>query len=98
MLGQAVRVGAVEGLCSLFIPDLGSSSAYRAHRRDLDITASCEIACELRDYHVGLVYLDYVSDAKFKVYGQDDPELTYSLKGLVDSDSITGSLRQEGAA
>lgn len=41
--------------------------------------------------------LTITADAKSKVYGEDDPTLTYTSEGLVDGDVIEGSLaRDEG--
>ena len=41
--------------------------------------------------------LTITADAKTKVYGENDPELTYSSSGLVGNDTITGELtRAEG--
>ena len=41
--------------------------------------------------------LTVTADAKTKVYGEEDPELTYTAEGLVGTDTLTGSLtREEG--
>ena len=41
--------------------------------------------------------LEVVADDVSKTYGEEDPELTYTVKGLVDGDEVTGKLgREEG--
>ena len=41
--------------------------------------------------------LTITADAKTKVYGTDDPELTYQVEGLIEGESLTGALtRAEG--
>ena len=35
------------------------------------------------------------ADAKTKVAGEDDPELTYTVSGLLGSDALTGALSRE---
>lgn len=43
--------------------------------------------------------IEITADAKSKVYGDADPELTYQVKGLVNNDKLTGALqRGEGEA
>lgn len=44
------------------------------------------------DFTIGKKPLEIIADAKTKVYGTDDPTLTYTSTGLVGSDAITGSL------
>jgi hypothetical protein len=39
--------------------------------------------------------LTITADAKTKVEGEDDPELTYTTKGLVEGDKLTGALTRE---
>ena len=42
--------------------------------------------------------LTIIADAQTKVYGEDDPEFTYTQEGLVEGDEITGTLsRVEGS-
>ncbi len=44
------------------------------------------------EVNIGKRELRIAADAKTKKYGEDDPELTYAVSGLLNIDSITGSL------
>ena len=49
------------------------------------------------DFIIAQKALTIIAEAKTKVYGEKDPELTYTSEGLVGSDAFTGALtRDEG--
>ena len=68
MLGQTIRVCAIECPGALLILYPGRSAAHRTDVRYLNIAAPCKIPGNLRDYHVGLIDLYGVSYAKLKIF------------------------------
>ena len=50
-----------------------------------------------KDFTISQKALTITADAKTKVYGTEDPELTYQVEGLIEGESLTGALtRAEG--
>ncbi|MBQ9727068.1 MAG: hypothetical protein IJV65_06145, partial [Kiritimatiellae bacterium] len=65
-------------------------------------TAQFEVSAQFYDPATGTVQvaisprpLTVRADAKSKVYGDADPELTYSVSNLVEGDSVSGALTRE---
>ena len=45
-------------------------------------------------FTIGKKSIRITADSVSKTYGEDDPELTYTVEGLVDGDSLTGGLER----
>ena len=61
---------------------------YSASIKAGNVTASCE-------FTISPAELTITADAKTKVYGETDPELTYTYEGLFSGSSFTGKLSRE---
>ncbi|WP_447637862.1 MBG domain-containing protein [Flavobacterium microcysteis] len=68
---------------------------YAIKQGTLAATGNYDIAYTAADFNITTTILYIVADAKSKVYGANDPTLTYTVSGLVNGDTesiITGNL------
>ena len=80
--------------------DTTYSNHVNAGTATITITAKAESAYSgtiTQTFTINQKALTITAEAKTKVYGTEDPALTYSVEGLVEGESLTGSLaRAEG--
>jgi len=71
----------------------GSSvGTYAIGQGNLDVSSNYTITFVSANLSITAKALTVTADAKTKVYGSSDPTLTYTTTGLVDPDTLTGSL------
>ena len=69
--------------------DVGS---YAIKRGDLSAGDNCAINYTGANLTVSKKSVTVTAEAKSKIYGDADPELTYTVEGLVGSDTLSGAL------
>ena len=62
---------------------------------DVDACKNYVVSFTGADLTITKKTLSVTADAKAKTYGEEDPELTYTVTGLVDDDTLTGELTRE---
>jgi len=67
---------------------------YAINQNTLSAGANYTISFTPANLVIGSKTISVVADAKTKVYGDNDPALTYSATGLVGTDKLTGSLER----
>ncbi len=60
-----------------------------------NVTANYDITYSNGTLEVTPKTLSITAEAKWKAYGEADPELTYTSEGLINDDAITGTLTRE---
>ncbi|NBS70439.1 filamentous hemagglutinin, partial [bacterium] len=84
-------VGA-DSLTGSLTRDAGENvGSYAINQGTLD-NANYDITFNSDDLTVSKKALTVTAEAKSKIYGDNDPALTYTTSGLINSDTLTGSL------
>ena len=94
--GATVKYGEAEGDYSLdaspTLTNAGETTVYYQATKEgfITVSGSATIAIEK-------AALTITADAQTKVAGEDEPELTYTVEGLIEGETLTGALtRTEG--
>ena len=72
MLCLTLRIGTIQRLCLIFHRDFRLTSTDRTNFWNIFHSTSCQILRNLRNNHVRLVYLDLISNTKFKFFHDAD--------------------------